>query len=107
MATKLKVKKNDQVLVIAGKDRKARGKVLRVFPTKGTAIVERVNMMKKHTRPNPQRQIQGGILESEAPIRLSNLMVICPECDRPGRLGRKRLDDGSGARVCKRCGAIF
>lgn len=104
---KLKIKKNDQVQVIAGKDRKVQGKVLRVFPATGTAIVERVNMMKKHTRPNPQRQVQGGILEREAPIRVSNLMVICPECQRPGRMGRKRLEDGTGARVCKKCGATF
>lgn len=104
---KLKIKKNDQVLVITGKDRKVQGKVLRVFPATETAIVERVNMMKKHTRPNPQRQIQGGILEREAPIRVSNLMVICPECQRAGRMGRRRLEDGTGARVCKKCGATF
>ncbi len=105
--SKLKIKKNDQVLVIAGKDRKAQGKVLRVFPAKGTVIVERVNMMKKHTRPNPQRQVQGGILEREAPIKISNLLVVCPECGRPGRLGHKRLEDGRGARICKRCSAVF
>jgi large subunit ribosomal protein L24 len=104
---KVKVKKNDQVLVIAGKNRGARGKVLRVYPGKGTAVVERINLVKKHTRPNPNRQIQGGILETEAPIQLSNLMVICPDCDRPSRLGRVRLDDGSGARICKACGATL
>jgi large subunit ribosomal protein L24 len=105
--TKVKIKKNDQVLVIGGKDRGAKGKVLRVYPTDGTAIVERINMIKRHTRPNPSKQVQGGVLEREAPIRLSNLMVVCPDCDRPVRLGRRRLDDGSGARVCKHCGATL
>ena len=88
--TKVKIKKNDQVLVIGGKDRGAKGKVLRVYPTDGTAIVERINMIKRHTRPNPSKQVQGGVLEREAPIRLSNLMVVCPDCDRPVRLGRLR-----------------
>jgi large subunit ribosomal protein L24 len=104
---KLSVKKNDQVLVTAGKDRGARGKVLRVLASDSKAIVERVNMMKRHTRPNPQKGIQGGILEREAPIQIANLMVICPECGEPSRLGRKRLEDGKGQRVCKNCNATF
>lgn len=98
------VKRNDQVLVTAGKDRGARGKVLRVLPGEGKAVVERVNMMKRHTRPNPQKGIQGGILEREAPIAVSNLMVICPSCGEPSRLGRKHLDQGGKVRVCKKCG---
>jgi large subunit ribosomal protein L24 len=102
---KTKIKKNDQVLVTAGKDRGARGKVLRVLPQKDRAIVERVNLMKRHTRPNPQRGIQGGILETEAPIHVSNLMLICPECGKPSRTGSKRLDDGTRVRVCKACKA--
>lgn len=102
---KLKVKKGDQVLVTAGKDKDARGKVLRVQPVAGTAVVERINLVKKHTKPNPQKQVQGGILERESPIRVSNLMVICPECSEPTRMGWKRLDDGRGVRVCKKCGA--
>lgn len=104
---KLNVKKNDQVLVRAGKDRGARGKVLRVLASEGKAIVERVNMVKRHTRPNPQKGIQGGILEREAPIAVSNLMVICPECGKASRLGRRRLEDGRGVRVCKNCNATF
>ena len=79
---KLKIKKNDQVLVIAGKDRGARGKVLRVLRAKNMALVERVNMVKRHTRPNPQKGIQGGILEKEAPLHVSNLMVIDPQKDK-------------------------
>ena len=104
---KVKVKKNDQVLVLSGKDAGVRSKVLRVFPAKGTAIVERVNLVKKHTRPNPQRQVQGGVLEREAPIGPPKLMVICPECNAPSRLGRKRLEDGRGVRICKKCGATL
>jgi large subunit ribosomal protein L24 len=104
---KSNVKKNDQVLVTAGKNRGARGRVLRVLADKGKAVVERVNMMKRHTRPNPQRGVKGGVLEREAPIQVSNLMVICPECGKPSRLGRKRLEDGRGQRVCKQCGATF
>ncbi|HKV11444.1 MAG TPA: 50S ribosomal protein L24 [Thermoanaerobaculia bacterium] len=105
--TKLNVKKNDQVLVTTGKDRGARGRVLRVLASEGKAIVERVNMIKRHTRPNPNKGVQGGILEREAPIQVSNLKVICPECGKPARLGRKRLEDGRGVRVCKNCGATF
>ncbi len=104
---KLKIKKNDEILVIQGKDRGARGKVLRVLPTKEAAIVERINIIRKHTKPNPQKQVQGGILEREAPIRLANLKLVCPECGKPTRVGRKRLEDGSGVRVCKLCGATF
>ena len=104
---KLRIKKNDQVLVIAGKDRGARGKVLRVDPARGTAIVERINMIKRHTRPNPQRQIKGGILEKEAPIQISNLMVIDPESGKATRIGRKRLEDGTRVRVAKKSGSTL
>jgi len=104
---KLKIRKNDQVLVTAGKNRGARGRVLRMLAGSGRAIVEHVNMIKRHTKPNPQKGIQGGILEREAPVQVSNLKVICPECGEPSRVGRKRLDDGRGVRVCKHCGATF
>ena len=104
---KVKIKKNDEVLVIQGRDRGSRGKVLRVFPGSATAIVERINIIKRHTRPNPSKQVQGGILEREAPIRICRLKLVCPECGRPTRVGRKRLDDGSGVRECKACGATF
>ena len=104
---KVKVKKHDEVLVIAGRDRGARGKVLRVLPSKNSAIVEGVNKVKKHTRPNPQKQIQGGVVEKEAPINLSKLMVICPESGKASRIGRTRLEDGRGARVAKVSGATL
>ena len=104
---KSKIKKGDEVLVIAGRSKGARGRVMRVFPASRTAVVERVNMVKKHERANPGKQVQGGILEREAPIHLSNLKLICPESGQPTRVGRKRLEDGSGARVAKTSGAVF
>ena len=105
--TKPKIKRNDQVVVLAGRDRGVRGKVLRVLPATGKAIVEGVNMVKKHTRPNPQRQIQGGVLEREAPIQLSNLKVIDPESGQPTRVGRRRLEDGRGVRFSKASGSML
>jgi large subunit ribosomal protein L24 len=96
------VKKGDTVLVTSGKDRGKRGKVLRVNPTKGTAVVERVNTQKKHTRPNPQKNIQGGILDREAGIRMSNLQVICPSCGEATRTGSHRTAEGA-KRFCKKC----
>ena len=101
---KTKIKKNDQVLVIAGRDRGKKGRVLRVLPGEGTAIVERVNLIKRHTKPNPQRQIQGGILEKEAPIQLSNLMLLDPSSGRATRVARKRLADGTAVRIAKASG---
>lgn len=107
MSTKVKIKKGDQVVVVTGKDRGAKGKVLRVFPGDGSAIVEGVNMIKRHTKPNPQKKIQGGVLEREAPLQISNLKLICPESGKPTRVGRKRLEDGSGVRVSKASGATL
>jgi len=104
---KPKIKRNDQVLVIAGRSRGAKGRVLRVLPDKGVAVVERVNLVKRHTKQNPQRGIQGGILEKEAPIALCKLMLICPETGKPTRVARRRLDDGSVVRVAKASGATF
>src|SRR5207248_2019313 len=89
------VKKGDTVVVLAGKDRGKQGKVLRVNPAKGTAIVERVNLGKKHTRANPQKNIQGGILERETPIKIANLQVVCPSCGEATRTGKHRTEGGS------------
>ena len=104
---KVKIKKGDDVLIIAGRDRGAKGRVLRVLPAENRAIVEGVNKVKRHTRPNPQKKVQGGVLDREAPIHISNLMLICPESDKPTRVGRKRLQDGKGARVSKKSGAVL
>lgn len=105
--SKTKIKKGDEVVVVRGKDRGAKGRVLRIFPRSEKAIVERVNMMKKHTRPNPTKNVKGGVLEKEAPIQLSNLKLICPETGKTTRVGRKRLEDGTGARVAKVSGATL
>ena len=104
---KTKIKKNDQVLVISGKNRGAKGKVLRLLPARSMAVVERVNMVKRHTKQNPQKGIQGGILEKEAPVHLSNLMVIDPQSGDPTRIGRKRQADGTGVRVAKKSGTTL
>ena len=104
---KAQVKKNDQVLVMAGRNRGVRSRVLRVMPGEGRAVVEHVNMIKRHTRANPQKGVQGGILEREGTIHLSNVKVICPECGEPTRVGRARLEDGKGVRVCKKCNRKF
>lgn len=103
----LKIKKNDVVVVIAGKDKGKKGKVLKVFKDRNMALVENVRLMKEFVRPNPSRNIQGGIVEKEAPIHISNLMLYCSECDRGVRVGIKILGDGSKVRTCKKCGAIF
>ena len=107
MAKKLSIRKNDQVEVISGRDRGKRGKVLRVIPTRARAIVERVSMMKRHTRPNPQQNIKGGVVEREASIDLSNLMVVCPECDKKTRTRKKTLTDGRKVRTCAACEGVI
>ncbi len=98
-----RIKKNDTVVVIAGKERNKQGKVLRVIPSSGRAIVENLNMVKRHTRATGP-QAASGIVEKEAPIHMSNLMCLCEKCNAPTRLGKKTLDDGRGVRVCRRCG---
>ncbi len=97
------IRKNDSVMVIAGRERGKSGKVLRVDPKKGVAVIERVNLVKRHRRPRGPQQ-PGGILEKEASIHLSNIMVMCDKCNAPVRVGRKVLADGDKVRVCRRCG---
>lgn len=97
------LRKDDQVEVLSGKDKGRVGKVLRVDPKGNSAIVEKVNIVKRHTKPNPANQ-QGGIISKEAMIDLSNLKLICPKCAKTVRLAKKILDDGSKVRVCKKCG---
>jgi large subunit ribosomal protein L24 len=104
---KTPVRKDDEVLVITGKDRGKRGRVLRVLPERNRLLVEGVNMIKRHTRPNPQRSVKGGIVEREAPIHASNVMLVCPDTSRPTRVGRKVLDDGRRVRVSRRSGGVI
>jgi len=101
-SVKLHVKKDDVVKVIAGKEQGKTGKVLRVFPTKRRVVVENLNVIKRHTRPN-QLNPEGGIVEKEAPLSISNVMLICGSCNQPTRTGVRLLDDGSKTRYCKKC----
>jgi len=98
----LSIQRNDQVKVIAGVDRGKTGRVLRVDADANRVLVEHVRMVKKNVRPNPQRNIKGGIAEQEAPIHLSNVMVVCPNCG-PSRVGHK-FEGDKKVRVCKKCG---
>ena len=99
------IRKNDQVVVRAGKDRGKKGRVLSVVPDKNRVFVEGVNMIKRHTRPNPQRNIKGGIVEREAAIHISNVMLVDPESNEPTRLGSKTLNDGTRVRISRKSGA--
>ena len=101
------VKRNDTVVVLAGKSKGRTGRVLRVLPSEGKAIVEGVNFVRKHTKANPQKNIKGGILERESPIHASNLMVVCGECGKPARVGHRALEDGKKVRSCRRCNGIL
>jgi len=106
MRGRFSLKKNDLVIVIAGKEKGKSGRILKVFPRKNRALIEKVNFIKKHTRPSGQTR-QGGIVEREAPIHVSNVMVICEKCNLPIRVGKKILDDGKKVRVCKKCGELL
>jgi large subunit ribosomal protein L24 len=104
---RVNIKKNDQVQVLSGKDRGKTGKVLKVDPGKNRAIVEGLNFVQKHTRPNPQKNIKGGILPKEASIHLSNLMMVCKRCNKRSRVGISVLQDGRKGRVCKKCNELM
>jgi large subunit ribosomal protein L24 len=102
---KLRIRRGDTVEVIAGNDKGARGKVLRAYPVDGRVVVESVNIRKKHQRPRQagRSQTQAGIIQFEAPVHVSNVMLVCPKCDKPTRVGVRR-QDGQAIRVCKKCG---
>jgi large subunit ribosomal protein L24 len=103
---KYRIKKNDVVMVIAGKEKGKSGKIMRMIPKKDRVIVEKLNMIKRHMKPGAQSR-QGGILEREAPIHISNLMLVCSKCTDPTRVGYKVLDDGKKVRYCKSCGEVI
>jgi large subunit ribosomal protein L24 len=107
MATRYKVKKNDQVLVISGRDKGKRGRVINVMTTKGKVLVEGVAMVKKHVRPNRQRGVAGGILERESAIDISNVLVLEPGSRKPTRVGYQILQDGRKVRVARKTGAVI
>ena len=100
------IKKNDIVFVNAGKDKGKKAKVLKVFPSVQRALVEGINYVKKHTRRTKEDQ-QGGIIQRENPIHISNLSLICSRCNKPVRVGFNKMPDGTRARVCKKCGEVI
>ena len=101
----LNIKKGDSVIVLTGKDKGKKGKVLRVDVAKESVIVEGVNVATKHKKPKNQQDI-GGLVKVENPIHVSNVMVICPKCNKPTRTGHD-VKDGEKVRICKKCGAVI
>jgi large subunit ribosomal protein L24 len=98
-----KIRKDDKIIVLTGKEKGKIGTVLKVDPEKERVIIEKVNMVKKHAKPSAQTA-QGGIIEKEAPLNISNVMIVCNKCADPTRIGKRVLEDGSKIRVCKKCG---
>ena len=100
------IKKNDKIIVLAGKEKGKIATVLKVDAEKKRAIVEKINIVKKHARAGP-KSAQGGIIEKEASIHISNLMLVCNKCTEQSRIGKRILEDGSKVRVCKKCGELL
>ena len=99
---KFHIRKNDMVKVIAGKEKGKSGKVLRIFYKKDRVLVEKINFIKRHSRPSGKTR-QGGIIQKEAPIHISNVLLVCPKCNQPTRTGIQILADGKKNLVCKKC----
>ena len=102
----MKIQKNDNVLIIAGKDRGKKGKVRKAMPDRDKVIVEGFNMIKRHSKTKGKTR-QAGIIELEAPIHSSNVMIICNKCNKPARVGYRALEDGKKARYCRSCSEII
>lgn len=102
----MKIRKNDQVLVIAGRDRGKKGRVLSVNPEKRRVIIEGVGMIKRHTKPNPQKNVKGGIVEREAAIHVSNVMLVDPDSSAPTRIGYAVNNDGTKSRISRKSGTV-
>jgi large subunit ribosomal protein L24 len=101
----MKIRKNDTVLVVAGRDKGKKGKVRVAIPKKERLLIDGINMIKKHARPTGQAR-QAGIIEREAPIHVSSVMLLCEKCAKPARVGRRLLADGKKVRFCKACGEV-
>ena len=101
---RMKIRKGDEVLVISGKEAGKTGKVMRAEKAEGRVVIEHLNMLKKHTKPEPKKNPQGGVMEHEGPIDVSNVMLICPSCNEPTRVGYRYTQDGAKVRVCRRPG---
>jgi large subunit ribosomal protein L24 len=100
------IRRNDNVVVVTGKDSGKRGRVLRVLPEKNRVIVEGVNFIKRHTKPNPGRGVKGGVVQREASLHASNVQLVCPECGNRTRIGHRVLEDGRKVRVCRKCEGV-
>ena len=104
---RIQIRKGDNVKVVAGKDAGKSGRVLSINAKKNTIVVEHVQIIKRHTRPNPQKNIKGGIVEKEGPVNVSNVMIVCPSCGKHTRMGHNILPDGTKVRACRRCGTTL
>ncbi len=102
----MKIKKNDTILVIAGKDKGKKGKVRFAYPRENRVLVEGVNMIKKHAKAKGQAR-QAGIIELEAPVNVSNVMLFCEKCNHPSRVGYRKLEDGRRVRICRACHEVI
>ena len=100
------IKKNDKVMVVSGKEKGKIGTVLKLDAEKGRVIVEKINVVKRHTRPGG-KSAQGGIVEKEAPVHISNVMLVCSKCAEPSRIAKRVLEDGAKVRICKKCGELL
>ena len=103
----IRIKHGDTVKIMSGRDKGKTGRVLSVDPVKRSVTVEHANIIKRHTRPNPSKNIRGGILDKEGPIHVSNVMLICPGCGKHTRLGTSTTPNGTKVRVCRRCNTTF
>lgn len=102
----LSIKKNDTVIVIAGSEKGKKGRVLSIYPSKGRLLIEKINMIRKHMKPS-RKYAQGGIIEKEAPLHISNIMLICPKCNKPTRISNASLEAGKKVRMCKKCREVM
>jgi large subunit ribosomal protein L24 len=106
IVSKTHIKKKDLVMVTSGREKGKSGRVLKVLPEKRRVVIEKINFIKRHSRPHGQQK-RGGIVEREAPLHVSNVMLLCEKCNKPVRIGHRSLEGGKKARFCKKCGEIF
>jgi large subunit ribosomal protein L24 len=104
---RIQIRKGDEVRVMSGRDAGKTGRVLSIDARKDRVVVEHVSIVKRHTRPNPSKNIKGGIVEKEGAIHISNVMVVCGSCGKHTRIGHNVLPDGTKSRICKRCNATL
>ena len=102
----LRIKKNDTAIVLSGKNRGKRGRVISVNPSKEVVMIEGVNIIKRHMKPS-KSNAQGGIIEKEAPVHISNTMLVCPKCSKPTRIGSSALEGDKKTRICKKCKEVI